>query len=95
VDKSMSNTARPATKWMLGSFAKSSIEAVQFYAFDPLSDGDDIRSITLSMRKAHLARMRSVGRHQVQRFRAGRDQSGPVPPRLLDGPRRAGLEARQ
>jgi bifunctional non-homologous end joining protein LigD len=50
---------------------------VEFYAFDILvSDGEDVRKLPLSMRKARLARLlaRRVRRHLPFRFRAGRDR---------------------
>ena len=55
---------------------------VQFYAFDILvSDGEDLRRLPLSMRKAGLARLLACAR----RLRAGRDRPGPDPACLPDG----------
>ena len=64
---------------------------VQFYAFDMLvSDGDDVRRLPLSMRKADLARLLA---RRVDGFRIGRDRTRPVPARLLNGIGRTGFEA--
>ena len=41
-----------------GLHSRKHNDEVQFYAFDVLmSDGDDLRKLPLSMRKAHLARL--------------------------------------
>ena len=69
---------------------------VEFYAFDILvSDGDDLRRLPLSMRKATLARLlaRRVDGIFYQRLRTGRDRPGLIPPRLPDGAGRHGLQA--
>ena len=69
---------------------------VEFYAFDILvSDGEDLRGLPLSMRKASLftAAGAACGRYLPERLRAGRDRPGPVPPRLPDGAGGHGLQA--
>ena len=69
---------------------------VEFYAFDILvSDGEDLRKLPLTMRKANLARLlaRRVDGIFLSRLRAGRDRPGPVPPRLPDGAGGHGLQA--
>jgi bifunctional non-homologous end joining protein LigD len=61
---------------------------VEFYAFDCLvSNGEDLRKLPLSMRKDQPGTAAGApgGRHPPRRLRAGRDRTGPVPPRLPDG----------
>ena len=68
---------------------------VEFYAFDILvRDGEDVRKLPLSMRKANLERL--LARRVDGIFlslRAGRDRPRPVPPRLPDGAGGHGFEA--
>jgi bifunctional non-homologous end joining protein LigD len=53
-------------------------DEVQFYAFDMLAgDGDDMRKLPLSMRKASLQRL-LAGRHLHRAIRAGRDRGRPI-----------------
>jgi bifunctional non-homologous end joining protein LigD len=70
-------------------------EEVQFYAFDMLAgEGDDMRPLPLSIRKANLARL--LARRSDGIFIAPFEQ-GEIGPdlfrRVRHGPRRAGLEA--
>jgi len=70
-------------------------DEVQLYAFDILAlNGDDLRSLRLSMRKAHLERLLTPrpGRHLHQFIRAGRDRPRPFPRGLQHGARGPGLE---
>jgi ATP-dependent DNA ligase len=55
-------------------------EEVQLYAFDNLAlDGEDLRSLPLSMRKTSLAApAQSAGRNLRRAVRARRDRSRPV-----------------
>ena len=68
-------------------------DEVQLYAFDILAlDGDDLRHLPLSMRKAHLSST-PAGRHLRRAVRAGRDRTKSLLRRLQYGPGRAGVEA--
>ena len=68
---------------------------VQLYAFDLLTlDGDDVRSLPLSMRKTNLARLlarRADGIFVAPLSRARSAWTGSAPPQHW--PRRAGIEA--
>ena len=71
-------------------------DEVQLNAFDILAlNGDDLRSLRLSMRKAHLERLLTPrpGRHLHQFIRAGRDRPRPFPRGLQHGARGPGLKA--
>jgi ATP-dependent DNA ligase len=51
-------------------------EEVQLCAFDVLAmDGDDLRDLPLSMRKANLARLLARRPDVRERFRTGRDRT--------------------
>jgi ATP dependent DNA ligase domain len=77
-----------------GLHSRKHDDEVMFYAFDILvSDGEDLRRLPLSMRKANLARLLARHRwHLPVRLRAGRDRPGPVPTCLPDGAGGPGLE---
>ena len=71
-----------------GLHSRKHDDEVQFYAFDCLvSDGDDVRKLPLSMRKANLVPAAGAPRrrHLPERLRTGRDRPGPVPARVPDG----------
>ena len=70
-------------------------DEVQFYTFDCLvTEGEDLRKLPLSMRKTNPARLlaRRVDGIHLCAVRAGRDRSGPIPPRLPDGAGGTGVE---
>ena len=74
---------------------------VQFYAFDTLvSDGEDIRKLPLSMRKANPSRLLArrvdgifLSDFFLSDFEQGEIGPRPVPARLPDGTGRHGLQA--
>jgi ATP-dependent DNA ligase len=71
-------------------------EEVQLCAFDVLAlDGDDLRHLPLSMRKANLARLlaRRPDEHFSERLRTRRDRAGPIPQSLRVSARRSGIKA--
>jgi hypothetical protein len=71
-------------------------EEVQLYVFDVLAlDGEDLRSLPLSMRKTKLARLmaRRPAGIFLAHIRAGRDRSRPVQGRVQHGAGRHGVEA--
>jgi ATP-dependent DNA ligase len=68
-------------------------DEVELIAFDILAlDGDDLRNLPLSMRKANLQRpaRAPAGRHLSVRLRAGRDRRRSLPQGLRVRPRRVG-----
>jgi bifunctional non-homologous end joining protein LigD len=72
-------------------------DEVQLFAFDILAlDGDDLRHLPLSMRKAHLSRLlaRRPDGVFVSPFEQGCDRPGPLPRRLQYGPGGPGLKRR-
>ena len=71
-------------------------EEVQLCAFDLLAmDGDDLRDLPLSMRKANLARLLARRPHGIflTDFRTGRDRAGPVSQGMRVRARGPGLQA--
>ena len=71
-------------------------DGVQFYAFDCLvSDGDDLRTLPLSMRKTNLARLlaRRVDGTFMSDFEQGEIGPGSIPSRLPVGAGGVGVEA--
>ena len=74
-----------------GLHSRKHDDEVQFYAFDILvSDGEDIRKLPLSRRKANLSRLLA---RRVDGNRTRRDRPGSVPARLPDGLGGLGIEA--
>jgi bifunctional non-homologous end joining protein LigD len=63
------------------------VRDVQLYAFDILAmDGDDLRDLSLSMRRANLATATPpAGWHLPDQLRTGRDRPRSVSPCLHDG----------
>jgi bifunctional non-homologous end joining protein LigD len=71
-----------------GLHSRKHDDEVMLYAFDILvSDGEDLRKLPLSMRKASLSRLLGPPRRRnfPVRFRAGRHRSRPVSTCLPDG----------
>jgi bifunctional non-homologous end joining protein LigD len=61
-----------------GMHSRQHNDEVQFYAFDVLmSDGDDLRKLSLSMRKASLARLLARGVNGIFLFDFERGEIGP------------------